>query len=94
MKYKTESTILNASAVGKEIHTPSTPNHCGRINSGIMRKTSVLNSERIAEVFPSFNAVKNPDANKLKPISINAAEKIYVPRTDIRTTFSEPSANR
>lgn len=59
-----------------------------------MRKISVRNSERMAEAFPSFSAVKKPEANRLKPISRNAAAKIYVPRTAISVTGAEFSAKR
>ena len=47
-----------------DIHTPSIPQNFGRINNGRMRKIRVRNKERIAEDFPSFNAVKKPDANR------------------------------
>ena len=57
-----------------------------------MRKISVRNSERMAEIFPSFSAVKKTEANRLKPISRNAAAKIYVPRTAISVTGAEFSA--
>ena len=85
--------MLKISATGIEIHTPSTPSIKGKIKSGIMRKISVRNSDRIADILPSLSAVKNPEANKLNPISKNATAKINVPRTAISSTVFEPSAN-
>lgn len=49
-----------------EIHTPSTHQRRGRISRGRMREISVRNSERMAEVFPSFSAVKKTGGKQIE----------------------------
>lgn len=84
--------MLSISAIGMESRTPFTPSNVGKVNRGIIRKISVRNKEIVADIFPLFSAVKKPEANRLNPISRNAAAKIKVPRTAIKMTDCEPSA--
>ena len=49
------------SATAEEIKIPVTENRFGKSNKQMAGKTSVLNVDNIAEVAPSFSAVKNAD---------------------------------
>ena len=81
--------MLSTSAAGIESHTPSTSNIPGRISMGIIRNTSVRNSERIAEVFPSLSAVKKPEAKRLKPISKNDGARLIMATTKAKKVYTE-----
>lgn len=57
--------MLNISPAVMESQTPSISRICGRISTGITIKITVLQNDNMAEVFPSFNAVNQPDPNTL-----------------------------
>ena len=55
------------SATVTEIQIPFTPKICGRIRTAEVSKIIKCKNEIIAEVTPSFNAVKNAEINNVNP---------------------------
>ena len=62
-----------------DIHTPSMPKIPGRTSTGTIIKITVLQNDKIADVFPSFNAVNQPDANTLQAIIRKLVATIWKP---------------
>ena len=54
--------IDNNSPTGIDAHTPSNPIMIGRTKTGITKKTTVRQNDKIADVFPSFKAVNKAEA--------------------------------
>ena len=66
-KHTKHTTMLNASAATTESQIPSMPSSNGKREINIIWKNNVRIKEMIADVTPSFNAVKNPDEKMQKP---------------------------
>ena len=73
-KAKNSATIIDS-------QTPVIPKNSGNIRTATVWKTSVLKKEIIAEVKPSFSAVKKPDEKIAKPINKKLNAKILNPDT-------------
>ena len=61
------------------LQTPLIPKNIGRTIIQEPSKTKVRRVEIIAEIIPLFKAVKNDDANKLKPTSKKEIEYTLKP---------------
>ena len=70
-----------------DIHTPSMPKIPGRTSTGTIIKITVLQNDKIADVFPSFNAVNQPDANTLQAIIRKLVATIRKPCSAIASTW-------
>lgn len=64
------------SAITIDAQIPSTSQKIGNISTARISKTSVRTKEIMAEVIPSFNAVKNDEPKIAKPEKRNENEKI------------------
>ena len=71
-----------------DIHTPSMPKIPGSISTGAIIKITVLQNDKIADVFPSFNAVNQPDANTLQAIIRKLVATIRNPYSAIVSTWA------
>lgn len=80
--------ILKVSPTVIDIHTPFIPRICGSISTGITMKMIVLQNDKIADVFPSFNAVNHPDPNTLYAIIGKLVATIRNPCSAICLTCS------
>ena len=66
--------IAKTSATVTETQIPFTPRICGSINTAEVSKIIKCKNEIIAEVVPSFNAVKNAEINNVNPAIKNENE--------------------
>ena len=62
-------------------HIPLTPKNSGKINTATICNTNVLKKDIVAEVKPSFNAVKNPEVKMANPINKKHNENSLNPDT-------------
>ena len=64
--FRTSFSTASATTTANQI--PFTPQIAGNIIIVITCITKVLRKDKIADTFPSFNAVKNDDVNILNPV--------------------------
>ena len=74
-----ERTVAISSATTTENQSPFTPKNSGRMRIAPSSKTSVRRNEIIAEVTPSFSAVKKPEPKIANPIKKKDSPKMRKP---------------
>ena len=77
-KYEPNIRDINSAAT-TDHQTPLIPQISGKIITAMLCKTKVLTKAIIAEVSPSFSAVKKPEANIPKPIKPKERAKTLNP---------------
>lgn len=96
--------MISATTIDHQM--PSTPHNRGSNKTATIWKTRVRRKEIIAEVKPSFNAVKNPEAKianpikrkekeyTLNPLQVNSKSSVSYPTKNFESGNAKVSANR
>ena len=85
--------MLQHSATTMESQTPFSPQASGNTQTKIIWNTSVRKNDTIADVTPSFKAVKNPDEKIQKPLKAKDQPYSLKPWVVISNNSLSPLAN-